>query len=160
MFDAAGDRRGPHADNMFTLSDSFKCRHLVECQTVRMTGLGKTSVELALLAESAAQFKGAAHRLESELRRLRALADEASRQPEAYVAYMSEWPRVERLRHDLMIQREAMGMVHHEDFLEIYALPPSPRSLPRREAEPPRKPAPLPQKPSMWAEVRRWLRFR
>jgi hypothetical protein len=120
-----------------------------------MTGLGKSSIEVALLAEAASVFKSSAHRLEKELAKLHAFADEASRNPARLAAYADEWKRVEALRHDLMIQREAMGMMIHDQFLEIYALPPKARELPRI-VEPPKPPPPAPPTP----QKKRWFRRR
>lgn len=86
-----------------------------------MNGLGKSAIEVALLSESASSFKAGGQRLEKELK--------AARHPERLAAYATEWKRVESLRHDLLIQREAMGMLLHDQFLEIYALPPTAREL-------------------------------
>ena len=96
-----------------------------------MSGLGRSAIEVALLAESASSFKAGGHRLEKELQTLHALADDARRNPERLTAYAAEWKRIESLRHDLLIQREAMGMLIHDQFLEIYAPPPSARELRR-----------------------------
>lgn len=94
-----------------------------------MNGLGPSAIEVALLAEAASSFKANAHRLEKAIEALQHFAAEATKQPERLATYELEWRRVERLRHDLLIQREAMGMLIHDQFFEIYALPPTAREL-------------------------------
>lgn len=111
--------------------------------------MARSSIEIALLAEGAAQFKSAAARLESELELLRAQAEDAT---VGEREYEERWLRVEKLRHDLIIQREALRLTHHEDFLRIYALPPRRRTLPPPPVKPPPPVREAPRR-SWW---RRW----
>ena len=91
---------------------------------------GTLSIEVHLRAEAASGLKAVGHRLDRQLTALRELGAQVQAMPlgaerERRAAEYDEKRReAEYLKWTLIVQREAMGLAHHEDVHELYRVPP------------------------------------
>lgn len=91
---------------------------------------GTLAIEVHLRAEAASGLKAVGHRLDRQLTALRELGEQVRAMPlgaareKRVTEYNEKRREAEHVKWTLIVQREAMGLSHHDDVHELYRVPP------------------------------------
>jgi hypothetical protein len=92
---------------------------------------GWLPIELAFREEAASALKAKARQLEHDITELKSLYERARKDPSLEPKLEARRKDAERHRWELIVQREAMGITHHDDVYALYDLDAVPEKLRR-----------------------------